>query len=224
MILSADFETTTNELDCRVWAWGVCEVGNPFYFKYGNDLDSFMEYMRSSKNSTFYFHNLKFDGEFILAWLFENGFKWVSDRKLADTKTFTTLISDKGQFYSIKIYFEKKEKKTNAVTIYDSLKILPFSVSQIAKGFNLPISKLEIDYKEDRPVGHELTRLEIDYLRNDVDIVARALNVLFEQGLDRMTQAGNVMYDYKNTVGDKNFNRWFPPPDYDHRPNQHLGF
>lgn len=215
MILSADFETTTNELDCRVWAWGVCEVGNPFYFKYGNNLDSFMEYMRKSNNSTFYFHNLKFDGEFIIAWLFENGFKWVSDRKLADTKTFTTLISDKGAFYSMKIYFEKKGKKTNAVTINDSLKILPFSVSQIAKGFNLPISKLEIDYKEDRPVGHELTRVEIDYLKNDVDIVARALNVLFEQGLDRMTQAGNAMYDYKNTVGEKNFARWFPPPEYD---------
>jgi hypothetical protein len=220
MILTADFETTTNELDCRVWAWGVCEIGNPDYFHYGNDIDGFMRYMETSNNSTFYFHNLKFDGEFILCWLFENGFKWVSDRKLAGTKTFTTLISDKGQFYSIKIYFEKKGKKTNAVTILDSLKILPFSVSQIAKGFNLPISKLEIDYKEDRPKGHILTQTEIDYLCNDVDIVARALNVLFEQGLDKMTQASNAMYDYKNTVGDKNFSRWFPVPDYDYDVRQ----
>lgn len=220
MILTADFETTTNELDCRVWAWGVCEVGNPTYFQYGNNLDSFMEYMEASNNSTFYFHNLKFDGEFILCWLFEHGFKWVSDRKLADTKTFTTLISDKGQFYSIKIYFERKGKNTNAVTIYDSLKILPFSVSQIAKGFNLPISKLEIDYKEDRAIGHILTETEVDYLRNDVDIVARALNVLFEQGLNKMTQAGNAMFDYKNTVGKKSFDRWFPVPDYDHDVRQ----
>lgn len=220
MILTADFETTTNELDCRVWAWGVCEVGNPDYFQYGNDIDGFMEYMKTSNNSTFYFHNLKFDGEFIMCWLFENGFKHVTDRKLTDTKTFTTLISDKGQFYSIKIYFEKNGKKTNAVTIYDSLKILPFSVSQIAKGFNLPISKLEIDYKEDRPKGHVLTPTEINYLRNDVDIVARALNVLFEQGLNKMTQASNAMYDYKNTVGDRNFKRWFPVPDYDHDVRQ----
>lgn len=215
MLLSADFETTTDELDCRVWAWGVCEIGNPDYFQYGNSIDGFMQYMRKSKNSTFYFHNLKFDGEFILCWLFENGFKWVKKPQEADTKTFTTLISDKGQFYSIKIYFEKKGKHTNAVTIYDSLKILPFSVSQIAKGFNLPISKLEIDYKKERPVGHELTQTEIDYLRNDVDIVARALSVLFEQGLNKMTQAGNAMYDYINTVGEKCFKRWFPVPDYD---------
>ena len=220
MIFTADFETTTNELDCRVWAWGVCEVGNPNYFTYGNDIDGFMRYMEKSNNSSFYFHNLKFDGEFILCWLFEHGFKWIKDRRDADTKTFTTLISDKGQFYSMRIYFEKKGKKTNAVTIYDSLKILPFSVSQIAKGFNLPISKLEIDYKEDRQKGHILTQTEVDYLRNDVDIVARALNVLFEQGLDKMTQASNAMFDYKNTVGSKNFERWFPVPDYDHDVRQ----
>lgn len=211
----SDFETTTDENDCRVWAWGVCEIGNPEYFVHGNSIDTFFEYMKKSKNATFYFHNLKFDGEFLLVYLFENGYKWVSDRKQEDTKTFTTLISDTGQFYSIKIIFEKKGKKTNAVTIYDSLKILPFSVSQIAKGFNLPISKLEIDYKENREIGHILTQQEIDYLRNDVDIVARALHVLFEQGLDKMTQASNAMYDYKNTVGTKNFERWFPVPDYD---------
>lgn len=220
MLLSADFETTTNELDCRVWAWAVCEIGNPDYFQYGNDINSFMEYAERSKNSTFYFHNLKFDGEFILVWLFENGFKHVTDKKLTDTKTFTTLISDAGQFYSINIYFEKKGKKTNAVTIYDSLKILPFSVSQIAKGFNLPISKLEIDYKEDREIGHILTTEEVDYIRNDVDIVARALNVLFEQNLNKMTQASNAMFDYKNTIGKKNFENWFPAPDYDHDVRQ----
>ena len=215
MKLSSDFETTTNELDCRVWAWAVCEIGNPKYFEYGNTIDSFFEFMEKSKNSTFYFHNLKFDGEFILVYLFEHGFKHVTDKKFAESKTFTTLISDTGQFYSIKIYFKKEGKTTNAVTIIDSLKILPFSVSQIAKGFNLPISKLEIDYKEDRPVGHELTHQEVDYIRNDVDIVARALNVLFEQGLDKMTQASNAFFDYKRTVGTKNFERWFPVPDYD---------
>lgn len=220
MLLTADFETTTNELDCRVWAWGVCEIGNPAYFTHGNTIDSFFEYMETSHNSTFYFHNLKFDGEFIMVWLFEHGFKHITDKRFAENKTFTTLISDKGQFYSIKIYFKKEGKTTNAVTIYDSLKILPFSVSQIAKGFNLPISKLEIDYNEDRPQGHVLTKDEIDYIRNDVDIVARALNVLFEQGLNKMTQASNAMHDYKQTVGKKNFERWFPVPDYDHDVRQ----
>lgn len=211
----SDFETTTDENDCRVWAWGVCEVGNPDFFQYGNTIDSFFDFMKHSNNSTFYFHNLKFDGEFLLVWLFENGFKWVADRKSEATKTFTTLISDTGQFYSMKIIFEKDGKKSSYVTIYDSLKILPFSVSQIAKGFNLPISKLEIDYKATREKGHILTQQEVDYLRNDVDIVARALHVLFEQGLDKMTQGSNALHDYKRMTGAKNFERWFPVPDYD---------
>lgn len=220
MLYTADFETTTNEQDCRVWAWGVCEIGNPEYFAHGNTLDGFFDYMEKSNNSTFYFHNLKFDGEFIMVYLFEHGFKHVMDRTDEDTKTFTTLISDAGQFYSIKIIFEKKGKKTKFVKIYDSLKILPFSVAQIAKGFNLPIHKLEIDYDTPREKGHILTDEEVSYLRNDVDIVARALHVLFEQGLDRMTQGSNALHDYKRTVGKNNFERWFPAPDYDHDVRQ----
>ena len=218
--LCADFETTTNELDCRVWAWAVCEIGNPEYFQYGNDIDGFFQYMKSSNNSTFYFHNLKFDGEFILCYLFEHGYKHITDRRDAKPKTFTTLISDSGQFYSMKIYFDKQGKNVKSATIYDSLKILPFSVSQIAKGFNLPISKLEIDYKADREIGHILTTEEVDYIRNDVDIVARALHVLFEQGLTKMTQGSNALFDYKRTVTNKNFERWFPIPDYDHDVRQ----
>ena len=215
MLYTADFETTTDPTDCRVWAYGICEIGNPDNFTYGNDINDFMKWANEQGKATVYFHNLKFDGEFILCWLFENGFKYVDDRRGLEKNTFTTLISDKGQFYSMEICFERKEKEKKSLTIYDSLKILPFSVAAIAKGFNLPISKLEIDYNETREKGHILTKEEIDYLRNDVDIVARALNTLFEQGLNKMTQGSNALYDYKQTVGNKNFNKWFPIPDYD---------
>ena len=215
MLYTADFETTTDENDCRVWAWGVNGIDDLEYFTHGNSIDSFFEYVEKSENSTFYFHNLKFDGEFIMVWLFENGFKHVTDRADEDTRTFSTLISDAGQFYSIKIIFEKKGKRTRYIKIYDSLKILPFSVAQIAKGFNLSISKLEIDYDKPRPVGYVLDPEEVGYLKHDVRIVASALKVLFEQGLDRMTQGSNALHDYKRTVGKKSFERWFPIPDYD---------
>jgi hypothetical protein len=215
MKLTADFETTTDENDCRVWAYGVCEIGNPDNFVYGNNIDAFLSYCKESNNATFYFHNLKFDGEFIMVRLFELGFRHVVDRTELETKTFTTLISNKGQFYSMKIMFEKKGKRTKFVTIYDSLKILPFSVKDIAKGFNLPMSKLEIDYDEKREVGHVLTQHEVDYLRNDVTIVACALDVLFKQGLDKMTQGSNALFDYKRTITQKRFEKWFPIPDYD---------
>ena len=215
MLFTADFETTTDPLDCRVWACGICSIDETHSFKYGNSLEWFIEFAKNNIGSTFYFHNLKFDGEFILCYLFEHGYKHVTDRKKLKAKTFTTLISDKGQFYSLEICFNKDENKTEKITIYDSLKILPFSVEAIAKGFNLPISKLEIDYDEKREIGHILTPQEIDYLRNDVEIISRALLTLFNQDLRQMTQGSNALYDYKKIVGKKNFSKWFPIPDYD---------
>jgi hypothetical protein len=213
--LTADFETTTDENDCRVWAYGICEVGSPDHFVYGNNIDDFLTYCKESDNATFYFHNLKFDGEFIMTRLFELGFSHVVDRSDLESKTFTTLISDKGQFYSMKIMFEKKGKRTKSATIFDSLKILPFSVKDIAEGFNLPMSKLEIDYDKPREIGYELTDEEVDYVRNDVTIVACALDVLFKEGLDKMTQGSNALFDYKRIVTPNKFKLWFPIPDYD---------
>ena len=89
-----------------------------------------------------------------------------------------------GKFYQMQVCFEKKgKKKAITCTFKDSLKKLPMKVSQIAKAFDLPISKLEIDYTEYRPIGHELTPQERDYIRNDVQIVAQALRQQFGKGL-----------------------------------------
>ena len=212
---TADFETTTDENDCRVWAWGLSEIGNYENFKYGNSIDGFMRFLENNTPLTLYFHNLKFDGEFIMDYLFRNNYKHVNDRKELKTNTFTTLISDMGLFYSIEICFYKKGKHTKTVKIYDSLKIIPFSVSEVAKSFNLPISKLEIDYKENRKVGHMLTNEEISYLRNDVEIMSRALNVLFNENLTKMTTGANALFNYKEIIGEERFLKIFPTPDYD---------
>lgn len=214
MLLTADLECTTQEDDCRVWAWGVCNIDNPNMFDYGNTIEGLFSYMEKSKNSTFYFHNLKYDGQFILNHLFENGFTHAKDRKEEATKTFTTLISDTGLFYSIKIIFSKKGKHTKYVKIYDSLKIIPFSVDEVAKAFGLPINKLKINYEEYREPGHILTPHEVDYLKHDVEIMARALSVLFSQGLEKMTQGANALYDYKRMVTEKLFDHYFPSPEY----------
>lgn len=215
MLFTADFETTTDPLDCRVWACGICSIDRMHSFKYGNSLEWFIKFAKNNIGSTFYFHNLKFDGEFIICYLFQHGYKHVNDRDKLKTKTFTSLISDKGQFYSLEICFKRLESKMEKITIYDSLKILPFSVEEIAKGFNLPLTKLKINYDEKREINHILTEQEINYLRNDVEIMSRALLTLFNQDLQQMTQGSNALYDYKKIVGKKNFIKWFPIPNYD---------
>ena len=206
---TADFETNVDEKDCRVWAWAVCEIGNVDIFKYGNSLESFIEWCANKKyNYVLYFHNLKFDGEYIFNYLLKNGYELITDKKLKRDKTFTCLISGMGQFYSIEIFFTVGNHRVNKVTIYDSLKILNMSVEVIAKQFDLPIRKLEIDYKEFREVGHELTEQEVDYIRNDVEIMSRALKIMFDLGLTKMTIGSNALHNYRSMID--NFNKFYP--------------
>ena len=214
---SADFETTTDKDDCRVWAYALSNVNNPHDFKYGNSLTGLMEFCETAEeNYTLYFFNLKFDGSFILAWLLQNGYERVNSAKERKDKTFTTLITDRGAFYAIEIYFTVQGRRVNKVKIYDAMKIFPnFSVERLAESFGLPISKLELDYRTKREEGHELTQHEIDYIRNDVEIVAWALNAMFNKGLTKMTIASNAMRDFKSRC--KQFKKFFPnlQPDID---------
>jgi hypothetical protein len=190
------------------------KFGRPSNFIYGNSIEDFFKFFENEKsNYTLYFHNAKFDTEFIFNYLLENGFEVVKDKKDKRDKTFTTLISDMGQFYSCEIYFKVSKKHTKKLTIYDSLKILNFSVEQIAKDFNLPIRKLEIDYHAKREKGHELTPEEVDYLRNDVEIMARALKIMFDNDLKKMTIGSDALYIYKKM--NKNFNNYFPVLPYE---------
>ena len=206
---TADFETNVDEKACRVWAWAVCEIGNVEHFVYGNSLESFIEWCKNKKyNYLLFFHNLKFDGEYIFNYLLKNGYTLITDKKQRKDKTFTCLISGMGQFYSIEIYFTVGNHRVNKVTIYDSLKILNMSVDTIAKQFDLPIRKLEIDYKEYREVNHELTSEEIDYIRNDVEIMSRALKIMFDLGLTKMTIGSCALHNYKDTI--KNFRIYYP--------------
>ena len=213
---ACDFETTTDLDDCRVWAYAICEVGDPDNFIYGNSLDDFMEWCQNPKqNYLCLFHNLKFDGEFILSWLLKNGYEYVADKKNRHDQSFTTLITDMGQFYAIEVYFKIKGKRVNKVTFHDSLKLLNFSVEDIAKSFNLPISKLELDYETYRPKGHQLTPHEVDYIRNDVEIMARALDILYQNDMTKMTVSANALDSFKKMC--KNFKYLFPvlPIDVD---------
>lgn len=207
---TADFETTTDEDDCRIWAYAVCNVDDPEEFHYGTTFEEFIRFCaHPKKNYTLYFHNLKFDGSFILSWLLDNGYRYISDKKERADFTFTTLITDMGQFYAIEIYFKVKNHHVNKVKILDSMKIFPnFSVERVAEGFDLPIRKLEIDYKKHRPIGWKLTEEEVDYIRNDVEIMARALNIMFSEGLNKMTIAGDAFQSFKDFT--PNFRKHYP--------------
>lgn len=212
---TADFETTTNPNSCHVWAWGICEIGNTNNFLYGNNINTFIEFCQQKENVDLYFHNLKFDGDFILNYLLRNGYKYIENKKDKENKTFTTLISDVGQFYCFEIFFEVGNKKVNSVKIMDSLKILNMSVLEVAKSFGLgelaeKIKEEKIDYEKDRDEGYEITEEELKYLKNDVEVMAIALNTIFGEGLTRMTAGSNALNNYKEILTKEEFEYYFP--------------
>ena len=210
---TADFETATwLEDESYVWAWALCEIENPENVDIGTDIDSFFERLKKEHNPYVYFHNLKFDGEFILYYLMKNGYEYV-EKKERHNNTFSTLISDMGLFYQIEVYFEVG-KKTKKVTFIDSLKIINQTVESMPKTFKIPENKLEIDYNLPREVGHVLTQDEKDYVKNDVVIVAKALSYLFNMGLTRMTAGSNALSEYKNIMKLNKFRALYKPLNY----------
>lgn len=193
----ADFETTTDPDDCRVWAWCVCDVYNTDFLVYGNTIESFIQWCRCAADCQMYFHNLGFDGAFIMDYLEHQGWKWVDSPVKTGVNTYTTLISDANMVYTIGLYFEKHLK----VRIYDSLKIVPLSVKAMAKAYGLDEGKGELDYEAYRESGHVLTDEEKDYIRRDVQIVAHVMRRYLDGGLVKMTAGSNALWDYKKMLG-----------------------
>lgn len=206
----ADFETATHLDDITyVWAYAVCEIGQTNLIMTGNNIDDFMEYCERLHNAVIYFHNLKFDGHFIFSWLLENGYEYIKDKKEKKDKTFTTLISKIGQYYSIEVYFKVGKYNTIKVTFNDSYKIIPFSVKETAKSFKLPFQKLKMNHNIVRERNHILTEEERQYLYNDVRVMSLALYEIFKDGIIKITQGSIALTDYKQIM-EKDYEYLFP--------------
>lgn len=219
----ADFETTTAErkkIDgtSHVWAVGLCEIGNPDNTLILKRLDEFLKWCEARpENDHIWFHNLRFDGNFIVQRLLKLGYKYASTPKEKKSRTFTCTISDKNLWYAVEIYFRVNGKKVKKVTIQDSLKLIPLSVREIAKSFDMAIRKGNIDYSAHDllPEGSDLSPEEEEYLIHDVQIVAHAIDFFHSQGMDKMTIGSCALNEFKNVLSKKYFKMYFPPPFYD---------
>lgn len=201
----ADFETTTNAEDCRVWGWGLAFIESPDDVIIDQDIAQFIDFI-SGMDSTCYFHNLKFDGRFILDWLLNNRYQLDTSGDFDLVRgSFKCLISDMGRFYSLTV----KWWNGNTTEFRDSLNKIPLPVARIATAFKLGEVKGDIDYHTYRPVGHILTDEERDYIRRDVSIVAKAMVQTLEAGMLKLTVASDSLAHYKELMG-KRFDKLFP--------------
>lgn len=203
-IYVADFETLTTE-PTRVWGYGYANIDDPDNVTIGNNLVEFMQHIVKLGNANVYFHNLRFDATFILYYLLNNGYEWVDDRRL-QPRQFTTLYSDTGKMYSMRVRWSAKV----TTEFRDSYKKLPMKAERIAKAFNLDIRKGSIDYHKPRPVGYEPTENERKYIHNDVSIIAQAMRQVIAQGMNKLTIGSDSITEYKQMVGSKRFKTLFP--------------
>lgn len=194
-----DFETTLNLEQTKVWSAAFCEVGNldPSQVTVVTSMDKWYQFLKQTHgNVVLYFHNLKFDGSFVLDYLFRRGYEFldIPSNKLFG-KQFTCSISDLGQWYTINFRIGQK-----MIEIRDSLKLLPFSVKAIGKAFKTKFQKLEMDYAGHNDEDEEITDEELAYIKNDVLVMSEALDIMFKEGHTDLTIGACCISEFKRTM------------------------
>lgn len=204
-----DFETTVynGQHNTEVWASACVEMFTEdvhIFHSIGEQLDFFVE---QNCNIIGYYHNLKFDGSFWLWYLMnvknytqavthnsENPYdvSWMKDKDMPN-KSFKYAISDRGMWYTITIKINK-----HIIELRDSLKLLPFSVKRIGKAFKTKHQKLDMEYTGFRYAGCNITDEEKEYISNDVLVVKEALEIMYEQGQNKLTIGACCLSEYKN--------------------------
>lgn len=203
-----DFETTVykGQTNTEVWASASVEL-------YTEDVHIFhsigeqFEYFKSLNcNLVVYYHNLKFDGNFWLSYLLiDEGFKqayeqlddkgtayrWLSNKDMP-CNSVKYSISEMGQWYNIVI---KVGRRT--IELRDSLKLLPFKLKRIGESFKTKHQKLDMEYTGFRYAGCEITDEEQHYIANDVLVIKEALEIMFNEGHNKLTIGSCCLSEYK---------------------------
>ncbi len=194
----------------RVWMAGLMNLDS-MKVQYYNNLDDFMGELLSRGDNTnreYAFHNLKFDGSFIVPWLLNNGYISTQNRPVKGE--FSCLIDDRNNWYSIRVQVTNKRR----ITLWDSLKLFPTALEYMHNIYGTPTHKIHEDenfYNEVRPIDHEPTDREIQYMINDLRVLAETLNAHIDfYGLRfKKTQASQSFNNFE-----QHFRAWklrFPP-------------
>ena len=208
MFWLADFETTSHlENETRVWLWAIKNL-DLTEIHIGYNIKSFFDFIKENCiNDTIYFHNLKFDGIFIIDFLFRSEFEYSKEFK---ENSFNCMITDTQIWYNIQINLRKEKRKQQKITIQDSLKLIPYSEKTICQAFKLETKKGEIDYKKPRGDTYIPTQEEIDYIKNDIMIIDNVMKTFKSEGYNKMTIGACALSYFKENFGKKNWERHFP--------------
>lgn len=135
---------------------------------------------RQPRNTCIYDYNLSFEWSFILPELLRRGFKY--KERINDEDEFVyNSVSTKSvsSVWSIEIKFGKK---SGILLLRDLAKIYGGGLRKVAKAFNLPTQKGDIDYRLNRLHDYKVTDEEREYCFNDVKIIVEILEQVNGRG------------------------------------------
>ena len=195
----ADFETKeVNENEIRVCIGYIenLENNNSSYLLSVKDLFEFVK-NNSKQTQTIYFHNLSYDGEFIIWWLIENGFKPVKVKveHTNEFKEFTDFYGAKSEIYI--------NYKGHKIRLLCSYKLWPVKLEKI--GESLGLEKLNIDfnkldfYNSIKDVPKDI----LDYVCRDVQILKMKYKQYSQIYPINKTASGSSWKVFKNWYEDK---------------------
>lgn len=197
-----EYKNYIKNFETEVWLASFNEISNEDRSKYNVtfDIRSFMRnllgeisLLDEQAEPHIFFHNLKFDGSFILNFL------------LSLDLPVETFISDMGQWYSITLKTDKHK-----IVFHDSLKVMNFKLSQIAEQVLSEISKGETPLLHEKP--KKVKKEWIEYIKTDIEILSKAIYGFYiEQGYTRFTSASESLTEFKKMIGgNKKFREKFP--------------
>lgn len=135
---------------------------------------------RLCKNVCIYIYNLSFEWSFILPVLLQRGFTF--NPIINETSSFNFYSISTKSVSSVWEVVIKAGENCGYIRFRDLAKIFGGGLGKVAKSFNLPTQKGEIDYRLNRLHNHIVTQEEKEYCYNDTRIIIDILLEMQKRG------------------------------------------
>ena len=187
-IYVADFETGINESRDEAWVYmaGLKEVGGnnvAIYYSIQSFVKALNDIVKASKQSIeVYFHNLSFDGSYLLSYL--------------DPAKITSKKFNKG--------IVAFNYKCNRYTVFfkDTYPLVRCSIKKLGELFGM--NKLDSEYRQYLPNSENIIPdIEKDYLRRDVEILERCVIEIQRNNIDGSQAASYGLKEIKRSMAEQ---------------------
>lgn len=131
---------------------------------------------RPCKNLAVFIYNLSFEWSFLLPILLDKGFTFKADIEDEDEFVYNSISTKSvSSVWQVQIKFKKS---SGTLLLRDLAKLYGGGLGNVAKAFNLPTQKEEIDYRLNRLHSHIVTKEEKSYCFKDTRII---IDILLEE-------------------------------------------